>query len=308
MKKILVTGGAGFIGSAIIKVLQKADHQIFVIDNLSFGNRDFISIPDSHFFAVDILDSSAIQKIIKTIAPDWVIHLAAVHFIPYCNSHPFEASNVNLRGTLNVLEALKETKPEKILFASTAAVYPISQKTFCESDPAEPVDIYGLSKYIGEQMMHKFYLETSLPTLVCRFSNAIGPNETNPHLFPEILTQIHSGKRTLYLGNLSPKRDYIHVFDIAEAVYSLMLQCNKGYETVNIGSGATYSVAEIVSAFEKVLGEKITVEIDPAKVRKAERMNLAVDISKLSSLLHRKPSYTLEASIAEILKHEEQKI
>ena len=301
MKKILVTGGAGFIGSAIIQVLQKANHEIFVIDNLSFGRRDFISIPESHFFAADILNGPAVRKIIKAINPDWVIHLAAVHFIPYCNAHPFEASNVNIRGTLNILEALKKTNTEKILFASTAAVYPISQKTFKENDPTGPMDIYGLSKLTGEHLMHKFHLETSLPTLVCRFSNAIGPNETNPHLFPTILNQITSGKRTIQLGNLTPKRDYIHVSDIAVAINALMLQCNNGFEILNIGSGNTYSVAEIVTAFEKVLGEKINIEIDPDKVRKAERKNLAVDTVKLRTMVNWKPALDLEASIKDML-------
>ena len=87
MKRILVTGGAGFIGSAVIAHLQKQKHEIFVIDNLSFGNRQFINIDDSHFFNADILDEQRIDEIIGKIMPQYIIHLAAVHFIPYCNQH-----------------------------------------------------------------------------------------------------------------------------------------------------------------------------------------------------------------------------
>ncbi|MGZ4034008.1 MAG: NAD-dependent epimerase/dehydratase family protein [Bacteroidia bacterium] len=105
MKKILVTGGAGFIGSAIIKELQKNNYDIYVIDNLSFGNRDFINIPDDHFFDFDILNKTKIETVIASINPSKIIHLAAIHFIPYCNQHPFESSNINIQGTINILNA-----------------------------------------------------------------------------------------------------------------------------------------------------------------------------------------------------------
>ncbi|MEZ4901453.1 MAG: NAD-dependent epimerase/dehydratase family protein [Spirosomataceae bacterium] len=90
MPKILVTGGAGFIGSALVKRLQRVSHEVFVLDNLSFGRRDFVSVPDDHFFQEDLLNAGAITSIVKAIDPDWVLHLAAIHFIPYCNQHPLK--------------------------------------------------------------------------------------------------------------------------------------------------------------------------------------------------------------------------
>ena len=110
MTKILVTGGAGFIGSATIAEFQKHGHDIYVIDDLSFGNRDFLTIPDTYFHNLDILNEDGLTEVIHKIDPDWIIHLAAIHFIPYCNQHPFKSSNINIQGTINVLSAAKSLK------------------------------------------------------------------------------------------------------------------------------------------------------------------------------------------------------
>ncbi|MCC6383791.1 MAG: NAD-dependent epimerase/dehydratase family protein, partial [Bacteroidia bacterium] len=104
-ERILITGGAGFIGSAIIKHFESRNAEIFVLDNLSFGNRQFISTDDTHFFKVDILDKQAVNEIMSKVKPQKVLHLAAIHFIPYCNQHPFESSDINIRGTIHILDA-----------------------------------------------------------------------------------------------------------------------------------------------------------------------------------------------------------
>ena len=238
--KILVTGGAGFIGSAVIAHLQKFNHEIFVIDNLSFGNRKFINIDDNHFFLADILDEQTIDKIIGQIKPDYIIHLAAVHFIPYCNQHPYESSNINIRGTMHILKAAKKHKPQKVFFASTAAVYPIYDHAVSETHITGPMDIYGLSKLTGEHLCNEFHLETKIPVVVCRFFNAFGPNETNPHLIPEIQNQVLEGKRIIQLGNLTPKRDFIHTFDMANAVDVLLQNINEGIHTFNLEIGRAH--------------------------------------------------------------------
>lgn len=282
--KTLVTGGAGFIGCAVIDKLQREGHEIFVIDNLSFGKREFINIPDSNFFNVDILDRDKVDKIFNDIKPETVIHLAAVHFIPYCNQHPYESSDINIRGTTHILNACRKNGVGKVFFASTAAVYPIYDDAVTEKHQTGPLDIYGLSKLTGEHLCNEFHLMTGVPTIVCRFFNAFGPNETNPHLIPEIQNQINSGMRKIKLGNLTPKRDFIHTSDMANAVHTLLSKIDKGTDTFNLGRGIEYSVTEIVDAFSRELGELVEIEVDPARVRKVERMHLLADVSKLKSI------------------------
>ncbi|HPQ27572.1 MAG TPA: NAD(P)-dependent oxidoreductase [Desulfobacteraceae bacterium] len=280
--KALVTGGAGFIGSAVVPALAKEGYEVFVLDNLSFGNRDFIDIDDDHFFLADIRDGEELGELVKRVNPGILIHLAAIHFIPYCNQHPYEASDINIRGTINVLNAAKSaTSLKKFFFASTAAVYPICDVSVSEDHRVKPLDIYGLSKLTGEHLCREFHLDTGVDTIVCRFFNAFGPNETNPHLIPEIERQLRSGLRTIKLGNLTPKRDFIHTHDMASAVIKLISLGNTGYSVYNLGRGIEYSVVEIVEAFERQLNEKIIIEVDPARVRKVEREHLLADVMKL---------------------------
>jgi UDP-glucose 4-epimerase len=303
IKKVLVTGGAGFVGSALIAALDLCGHEIYTIDNLSFGNRKFIDIPDARFFEIDILDRLELSRVVNQISPDWIVHLAAIHFIPYCNQHPVEAARVNIQGTINVLDAAKNVQNlEKVFFASTAAVYPICDRAVSETHPLEPLDIYGVSKLAGEHLMNEFHLLTDVPTIVCRFFNAFGPNETNAHVIPEIQRQVNAGNRTIQLGNLDPKRDFIHTADMASAIVKLLTVFDRGIEIFNLGRGIEYSVSELVAAFEQELGEKIAIEIDQARVRKVDRMHLLADISKLKNYIDWEPKISLNQGISTLLE------
>lgn len=303
MEKVVVTGGAGFIGSAVIAELQKFNYEIYVIDNLSFGNCGFINISDENFFKVDILNNKKMDEIIQGISPQYIIHLAAIHFIPYCNQNPFESSNINISGTLNVLQAAARLNSlKKIFFASTAAVYPISNNALSEEIKPDPIDIYGLSKLTGEHLCNEFYLKTRIPTIICRFFNAFGPNETNPHLIPEIQDQINKGTRVLRLGNLTPKRDFIHTSDMAVAVRLLLEKFEDGIDVFNLGRGEEYSVTEIVKAFEEEISETVTIEVDQNKVRKVERMHLLADISKLKSFIKWEPVIGINQGVRSLIE------
>jgi UDP-glucose 4-epimerase len=302
MKRILITGGAGFIGSALVPELSNKGYDVYVVDNLSFGKRELIDIPKDRFIIADITDRTLIQDVMMRIEPHWVIHLAAIHFIPYCNQHPYESANINIQGTINILDAAKKVDClEKILFASTAAVYPIIDTPIAETFTTNPLDIYGLSKLVGERLVNEFHLQTQIPSIVCRFFNAFGPRETNPHLIPEIHRQVASGKRDIWLGNLDPKRDFIHTSDMSSALRLLLEKFDTGIDTFNIGSGVEYSVREVVKAFERAIGEPINIQIDPARVRKVERQHLCADIHKLSTFLNWQPSIHLDNGIQQLI-------
>jgi len=302
--KTLITGGAGFIGSAIVPSLKEVGHEIFVLDNLSFGNRSFIDVDDNHFILADIRDIHKVEEVYTQLQPEIVIHLAAIHFIPYCNQHPFEAADINIRGTINVLNASKRlTDLKKFFMASTAAVYPIDNGAVNEDHELHPLDIYGLSKLTCEHLCREFYLETKVDTIICRFFNAFGPNETNPHLIPEIEKQLRDGVRTIKLGNLTPKRDFIHTYDMATAVRQLLKLEKTGFDIFNLGRGIEYSVVEIVEAFERQLHEKINIEIDPERVRRVEREHLLADVSKLKNTAGWEPVWGIDEGIMNMINN-----
>ena len=300
--KLLITGISGFIGSAVYQNF-KDDFEIFTIDNLSFGNRSLIDIPDEKFYEDDIRNRRKVFELFEKIQPDYVIHLAAIHFIPYCNEHPFEAAEVNIEGTKNIFDACELTNSvTKVLYASTAAVYPILEEAITENHPTGPLDIYGITKLTGEYIASAFHQKTNIPTIVCRFFNAFGPNETNPHLIPAIQEQINDGHRKISLGNLEPKRDYIHTSDMANAIEGLMSKFIEGFDIFNLGQGIEYSVTEIVAAFSECLNEDIEIIQDPSRMRKSDRMHLLADNTKLKNFLNWEPNISIKEGINTLTK------
>ena len=304
-KRTLITGGAGFIGSTLSAHLQRTGDEVFVVDDLSFGRRELAGVPDDRFFQADIRDAEAMRKVMGEVLPHRVLHLAAVHFIPYCNQHPAEAADININGTIRVLDAAASSPGLEVVFvASTAAVYPIADGAMREDHPLGPMDIYGTTKLATEKIASEFHYRTGVPMVIGRFFNAFGPNETNPHLFPEIQRQVLEGVRTLKLGNLDPKRDYIHTEDMSRAIEALLVREPKGCDVFNIGRGIEYSVREVVIAFERQLGEPLSIEVDPSRVRKVERMHLLADVDKLKQATGWEPQWSIDEGVATLLKEQ----
>tara|TARA_Y100000031_G_scaffold123334_1_gene138630 strand:- start:289 stop:1221 length:933 start_codon:yes stop_codon:yes gene_type:complete len=298
--KFLITGGAGFIGSSLVKKLIENDYEVIVYDNLTYGNKQFL--PDSKslvFIEGDINDSEYLKKTIVKYSPNYVYHLAAIHFIPDCNSNPKKALNINTIGTESVLNACKNNKIEQIIFSSTAAVYPINNFPNSEDDTiVGPIDIYGLSKLFSEMLVKKFYNETGIQSVVLRLFNAVGPRETNPHIIPHIFQSAKSSN-LIPLGNLKPKRDYIHVDDIARAFLNLTIKHEKikGFDIFNVGSGKEYSVNDLIKMIQNIIGKKLTVQKSDDRVRKLERMHLVSDISKIKKVIGWEPKITLDKAL-----------
>jgi UDP-glucose 4-epimerase len=304
-ERVLVTGGAGFIGSAILRELHKLTYEIFVIDNLSQGKREHAPIGDESFFQIDILDFDSVANCARAISPTWVMHLAGIHFIPYCNSHPFESSSINLQGTVNVLDALRGVDSvRRVFFASTAAVYADSATTVSEMSPTVPLDIYGLTKFVGERLVNEFHCATGVPCIIGRLFNAYGPRETNAHLVPEILRQVLEGRRRIELGNVTTRRDYIHTSDMVRAITKLMVMHRDGVDAFNIGSGHSHTAREIVEYFERAVNYSLEITIADSRVRKQDRAVLQANTEKIRQATGWSPLISFQEGINALVQGE----
>lgn len=303
MKRILVTGGAGFIGSHLVKRLLELNHYVLAIDDLSFGKEELLPLPNDKlkFVNGDITDKLMLTSTLEKFEPEIVIHLAAIHFIPYCNEHPVRASEVNIMGTRNLLECCRKVRPDILFFTSSAAVYSIRDGANTENSLIGSTDIYGLTKVIGEDLVRLFHWETGVKTIIGRFFNVYGPDETNPHVVPEIVKQLRWGKREIELGNLSPKRDYIHVRDVADAVIALLEQISGKFDIFNIGCGREYSVKEIVELCAQIIGQEIEIRQTEARIRGNERMHLLADIRKIQEATNWSPKIKIREGLRELL-------
>ncbi|HEV8551171.1 MAG TPA: NAD-dependent epimerase/dehydratase family protein, partial [Polyangiaceae bacterium] len=184
--KLFITGGAGFIGSALLQAALKAGHSLTVFDNFSRGRREYCPA-DARVEVVegDIRDRRRVREAITSDRPDAVIHLAGLHFIPDCIKRPQECLQINVDGTGNVLSAAAAVGVKRFVFASTAAVYaPTSDACVEKSTPLDPAEVYGQSKILGELLARGHHDRTRTAVTLLRLFNAIGPRETNPHILP----------------------------------------------------------------------------------------------------------------------------
>ena len=275
-----------------------------MVDDLSFGKKEFLPLSNEklEFQKCDITDKAALANVLEKFKPEISVHLAAIHFIPYCNEHPMRTSEVNIMGTRNLLECCRKVKPDILFFASSAAVYPIRDGANKEDSSLGPTDIYGLTKVIGEDLTKLFHKETGIKTLIGRLFNVYGPNETNPHVIPEIVNQLKSGKRKISLGNLEPKRDYIHVEDAVTAIITLINEFEGKFDVFNIGSGKEYSVKQVVQYAQEALDEKIEIVQDKDRMRKSDRLHLLADISKIQAEVGWEPQWALKKGLKELIK------
>ncbi len=281
----LVTGGRGFIGNELVRQLKGEGKAVAVLDD---GSRVAPQIEDLQtvpLYQVDIVDHRQVMSLLQELKPRVVFHLAAIHFIPECNASPERTLRVNVEATLGLLRACSSSGVEHMMFASSGAVYADSAEPLSESSPVRPVDIYGWTKLQAEQLC-RWHAETEgLRVTACRVFNNYGPRETNAHIIPEIITQLRKGN-TLHLGNVTPRRDYVHTSDTARA-FRLLADQDLGPETfrvVNVASGQDASVEELIQIISQRLDREIAIVRDPSRFRKADKEVQVADISLLKSL------------------------
>lgn len=295
--KILIIGGAGFIGSHLVDRLIKEGYKVIVIDNLSEGKKENIN-PKSIFYKANINNLEKILPLFKGI--DYVFHLAAQPKVQYSIENPIETHKINVDGTLNVLYASCKNKVKRVIFSSSAAVYG-KQKTlpFKETMIPNPLSFYGLHKLIGEQYSKLFSSLYNLETVSLRYFNVYGTriNPEGPYalVIGRFLKLKKEGKPLTIYGDGKQTRDFIYVDDVVEANILAMKSKKVGRgEAINICSGKNYSINCIASL---IGGKKIYLP-----KRKGEMKHVLGDNSLAKKLLGWKPKCNLEEGLKKTIE------
>lgn len=272
-RTVLVTGGAGFVGSHLVRRLLGKGSTVHVVDNQFTGHRD--RVPQRVTFHDVDIRSAELATVVETVDPEILFHLAAHHYIPYCNENPEEAFTVNVMGTRQLLQAARDLETlQRVVYASTAAVYRPADEPHHETEIEGPTDIYGRTKLVGEDLVELFAANTGIPSTAARLFNIYGPDETNDHLIPAVLDQIRDGQREIELGNLEPARDFIHVDDVTAAMLGLATDFNGEYRAYNVGTGTEWTVREVVECVSDALGEDLSVSQTRDRIRESDRPHL----------------------------------
>jgi len=306
-KTALVTGAAGFVGSHLVDHLREHRYRVVAVDNLFRGRPSNLAHraddKDTVFIIADIRNHSAMRRLFDDFRPDLVFHLAAIAFIPYNVAHPTETLDVNVSATQALLEVAQAVPPRSFVFASTADVYIPQNEANHEEQPTGPYNIYGISKGFAERLIALAAEAGGSQFIATRFFNVYGTRETNPHIVPEVVDQSLSGDRTILIGNLWPKRDYVFVSDVVDALLRLAEHSHGArYEVFNIGTGTEYSVQEVIEILGRILGRVIEPVVDETRTRRVERDHLVADIAKIRRVLGWQPRFTLEAGLRELVK------
>jgi UDP-glucose 4-epimerase len=296
----IVTGGAGFIGSAVCRRLSADGQRVVGYDNLSRGRREHLSSPAT-LVEGDIRDERRWKETLAAVRPSTVVHLAAMHYIPDCVARPAEALDVNVEGTRTILDGCLGSSVRRVIFASTGAVYAPSDLPCVENQtPIGPLEVYGQSKRLGEQLVETFCRETGVSVAVLRLFNAVGPYETNPHVIPHIFESLRTSD-SISLGNVAPRRDYVDTRDVAAAI-ATVLGAPLGFHCLNVGTGVAHSVSDVVSILQRLLDRPIVINRQAARARANERMVLVADIAAIRRLTGWAPALQLEDSLRELVQ------
>lgn len=304
--KVIVTGGAGYIGSHTCKELARQGHNPIVYDNLSTGHKSLVQWGEFEYG--DILDLSRLQSVFHKHKPDGVIHFAAKSIVSESVSNPGYYFRNNVTGTLNLLETIYNSKVKYIVVSGTCAVYgQPEQMPIHEDMPKLPVTTYGVSKLVMESMLKSFEAAYGLSWVSLRYFNAAGCDldgetgewhEPETHLIPLILKTITSNTPLTIFGDDYPTedgtcvRDYIHVCDLARAHVLALNYLAKGEtsEAINLGTGSGFSVRQIIDSVERITGKSVPYRL--GQRREGDPPCLISSNQKAASLLGWRPQYS----------------
>jgi len=298
-ENVLVTGGAGFIGSALVRELVQREANVIVYDNFLYGNGpNLIELVD-HIRIVegDVL-SWKLYDAMKKYDVRYVFHLAAEPYIPRCYDNPEKFFEVNVRGTMNVLMACKTFDVERVINFSTSEVYGTAQCIpMDEKHPTIPHSTYAVSKLAADRLCFVFCHEHGIPAIILRPFNCYGPRETQPYVIPEIISQLSKGNM-VKLGNIKARRDFTYVEDTVKGAIAVMESDIPPGEVINLGSNKSYSVEELAQLVGKIFGyDHIDIVIEESRLRPLDVDLLQCDNSKVKKYTDWEPEVGIEEGL-----------
>jgi UDP-glucose 4-epimerase len=298
-KNILVTGGAGFIGFHLCRKLSNFTSNLTIYDNLSSGKVENVKhLPKVHFVKADILD---LKKLHSQEKADLIYHLAAQVVVPYSMENPIEDFETNARGTLNVLEKARKDDA-RLVFASSAAVYGnTNQLPTPETYGFNPASCYGLSKVVGEQYCNMYSKQYGIDITILRFANVYGPRCHG--VIEDFLNKISRNPEKLeIIGTGLQSRDFVHVFDVVDALTVSATSEFAIGATFNIGFGKTTKIIDLAKIILKILGLSEKTVITTTNVPWQGDINtIWFDISKVKKVLKWQPKISLENNLKELI-------
>lgn len=303
--KVLVTGGAGFIGSHIVDKLIELDNEVVIIDNLSTGNMKNVN-GKATFYNEDICNKDGIKAIFENEMPQYVIHMAAQIDVQLSIKNPSRDAMINIVGSINILECCRDYKVEKIVYASSAAVYgnpdyiPVDIK-----HKIDPISFYGISKHVPTYYIKVFSELYGIKYTVLRFSNAYGIRQDpkgEGGVISIFVDKFLKNERPVIFGDGEHTRDFIYVDDIANA--NVKALTNGDNEILNVSINDIITLTDLVKIFQKVSGKRL--EPIYADERKGDIRHSRLDNKETINKLGWKPEFSLEEGLRKTYEYYEK--
>tara|TARA_Y100000816_G_C26090280_1_gene576076 strand:- start:141 stop:1154 length:1014 start_codon:yes stop_codon:yes gene_type:complete len=299
-KKILVTGADGFIGSHLVEKLLENNYDVRAITQYnSFNDWGWLenikksTLKNVDVVSGDIRDKKFVTDCCKDV--DIIFHLASLIAIPFSYKAPYSYITTNIEGTLNILEASKESNIVKIIHTSTSEVYGESKSiAISEDSQAIARSPYAASKIAADQLAYSYFSTYNLPISIIRPFNTYGPRQSSRAIIPTIITQLLNNSKKIKLGSVYPTRDFTFVDDTVSG-FIKMAQSDKNLgEIINIGSGFEISIGELCKMIIKLTNSSAVITKEKKRVRpkKGEVERLRANIGKANKIIRWKPSYT----------------
>jgi UDP-glucose 4-epimerase len=284
-KRVLVTGSSGFVGKNLVEELKRRGAEVLTL-TYHDGRR------------IDIRDQQRVMGITNEIRNiDIVYHLAAITSVPFSFENPWETYEVNVLGTLNILELCRLCNAEKIVFASSYVYGQPQYMPIDEEHPLQPTNPYARSKILGEELCRAYNTDFGVKCIILRPFNIYGVGQSKNFLIPSIIAQLRYGK--IELKDPEPKRDFIYISDVIDA-YIKAEEFNGDFDVFNIGYGKSYNVKEIVDKIIQLYGKDVKVKYSGER-RKNEIMDTVADIKKAKEKLCWKPSVEIDNGLGNLL-------